>query len=231
MRSHPGFGDKKTYQQDPANGREALIEAALDVAEGADILMVKVRAAPPASSRLVPPCPASSRLVHLFSCRPPPRPALSLLVPPPLAPSLLPPPPSASSAHAMHSATIIGAHIPSSHPLLTSPHHSFGVARHAVPRRDFAPAAEHPPAHRSLPRVGRVRHAQGNSISHTNLPTTTHILLICDDVVQAAAERGWLNEKAAVMEAMTCFKRAGTDIILTYYAKQAAMWLAEDGLI
>ena len=48
---------------------------------------------------------------------------------------------------------------------------------------------------------------------------------------QAAAERGWLNEKAAVMEAMTCFKRAGTDIILTYYAKQAAMWLAEDGLI
>ncbi len=33
--SHPGFGDKKTYQQDPANGREALIEAALDAQEGA----------------------------------------------------------------------------------------------------------------------------------------------------------------------------------------------------
>lgn len=39
--SHPGFGDKKTYQQDPANSREALIEAALDVSEGADMLMVK----------------------------------------------------------------------------------------------------------------------------------------------------------------------------------------------
>ncbi|KAL7448784.1 hypothetical protein ACHAWC_000919, partial [Mediolabrus comicus] len=39
--SHPGFGDKKTYQQDPANGREALIEAALDAQEGADMLMVK----------------------------------------------------------------------------------------------------------------------------------------------------------------------------------------------
>ena len=39
--SHPGFGDKKTYQQDPANAREALVEAALDTAEGADILMVK----------------------------------------------------------------------------------------------------------------------------------------------------------------------------------------------
>merc|ERR1719472_19341 len=31
--SHPGFGDKKTYQQDPANGREAFIEAACDEAE------------------------------------------------------------------------------------------------------------------------------------------------------------------------------------------------------
>lgn len=39
--SHPGFGDKKTYQQDPANGREALIEAALDEKEGADMMMVK----------------------------------------------------------------------------------------------------------------------------------------------------------------------------------------------
>ena len=39
--SHPGFGDKKTYQQDPANGREAVVEAHLDVTEGADMLMVK----------------------------------------------------------------------------------------------------------------------------------------------------------------------------------------------
>ncbi len=35
------FGDKKTYQMDPANSREALVEAALDEEEGADILMVK----------------------------------------------------------------------------------------------------------------------------------------------------------------------------------------------
>ena len=39
--SAPKAGDKKTYQMDPANQREALIEAELDVAEGADILMVK----------------------------------------------------------------------------------------------------------------------------------------------------------------------------------------------
>jgi len=39
--SAPKFGDKKTYQMDPANRREALIEAELDEAEGADFLMVK----------------------------------------------------------------------------------------------------------------------------------------------------------------------------------------------
>ncbi len=39
--SAPKFGDKKTYQMNPANAREALIEADLDIAEGADILMVK----------------------------------------------------------------------------------------------------------------------------------------------------------------------------------------------
>lgn len=39
--SAPKFGDKKTYQMNPANRREALIEAELDTAEGADFLMVK----------------------------------------------------------------------------------------------------------------------------------------------------------------------------------------------
>ncbi len=39
--STPAFGDRRSYQMDPANGREALREAALDVEEGADLLMVK----------------------------------------------------------------------------------------------------------------------------------------------------------------------------------------------
>jgi len=39
--SAPQFGDRRTYQMDPANGREALREVAVDLAEGADILMVK----------------------------------------------------------------------------------------------------------------------------------------------------------------------------------------------
>ena len=37
----PSFGDRRTYQMDPANAREALRESSLDLAEGADILMVK----------------------------------------------------------------------------------------------------------------------------------------------------------------------------------------------
>ena len=39
--SAPEFGDRHAYQMDPANAREALVEAALDVEEGADVLMVK----------------------------------------------------------------------------------------------------------------------------------------------------------------------------------------------
>jgi porphobilinogen synthase len=39
--STPSFGDRRSYQMDPANGREAMREAALDVEEGADLLMVK----------------------------------------------------------------------------------------------------------------------------------------------------------------------------------------------
>ena len=42
---------------------------------------------------------------------------------------------------------------------------------------------------------------------------------------KAASERGWVDEKAVVMEAVTGFKRAGCDGILTYYAEQIAAWL------
>jgi Delta-aminolevulinic acid dehydratase len=48
-------------------------------------------------------------------------------------------------------------------------------------------------------------------------------------MMKAAVERGWLDERTTVLETMTCFKRAGADIILTYCAKDAARWLCEDG--
>ncbi|RTR31763.1 porphobilinogen synthase [Shewanella atlantica] len=44
----------------------------------------------------------------------------------------------------------------------------------------------------------------------------------------AAIENGWLAEKAIVMESLLCFKRAGANGILTYFAKRAAQWLKED---
>ena len=46
-------------------------------------------------------------------------------------------------------------------------------------------------------------------------------------MLKAASQNGWLNEQAVVMEAMVCFKRAGADGILTYYAKQVAQWIKE----
>ena len=45
---------------------------------------------------------------------------------------------------------------------------------------------------------------------------------------KAAAQNGWLDEKSVVMESLLCFKRAGADGILTYYAKQVAQWLKEE---
>ncbi|MGR8935192.1 MAG: porphobilinogen synthase [Gammaproteobacteria bacterium] len=44
-------------------------------------------------------------------------------------------------------------------------------------------------------------------------------------MLKAAALNGWLNERQTVLEALLCLKRAGSDAILTYYAKQTAQWL------
>lgn len=47
-------------------------------------------------------------------------------------------------------------------------------------------------------------------------------------MLKAAFMNGWLDEKKTVMETLLCFKRAGADGILTYFAIEAARWLAED---
>jgi len=47
-------------------------------------------------------------------------------------------------------------------------------------------------------------------------------------MLKAAAQNGWLNEKNCVLESLLAFKRAGADGILTYFALDAAKWLAED---
>jgi porphobilinogen synthase len=44
-------------------------------------------------------------------------------------------------------------------------------------------------------------------------------------MLKAAAANGWLDERAAVLEALTGIRRAGADLVVTYHAKDAAAWL------
>ena len=115
--SPPQFGDRRTYQMDSANAAEALREAALDVEEGADILMVKP----------------------------------------------------------------------------------------ALPYLDI---------------LWRVRERFGK-------PTAVYHVSGEFAMVKAAAEKGCFDERAAVVEIMTSLKRAGADVIITYWAKELAEWTRE----
>jgi porphobilinogen synthase len=45
-------------------------------------------------------------------------------------------------------------------------------------------------------------------------------------MIRAAAARGWLDERAAVLESLTAIRRAGADAVITYFARAAAGWLA-----
>jgi porphobilinogen synthase len=44
-------------------------------------------------------------------------------------------------------------------------------------------------------------------------------------MVKAAAAQGWVDERQAALEVLTSIKRAGADIVVTYWAKEAAAWL------
>lgn len=113
--STPRFGDRRAYQMDPANGREALHEVALDVAEGADMLMVK---------------PAGAYLDIIRAVR----------------------------------------------------------ERYDLPLAAYQVSGEYA-------------------------------------MIKAAAANGWIDERRAALESLTAIKRAGADMIITYYAKEAAHWL------
>jgi porphobilinogen synthase len=113
--SAPAFGDRRGYQLDPGNAREALRECELDLAEGADALMVK---------------PALPSLDVLAAAR----------------------------------------------------------TRFDVPIFAYNVSGEYA-------------------------------------MVKAAAARGWLDERQAAVESLTAIKRAGADVIVTYWAKEAARWL------
>jgi len=115
--SAPAFGDRRQYQMDPANVREAVLEAGLDEAEGADFLMVK--------------------------------PALAYL---------------------------------------------------------------------DVIRAVRER---------TRLPLVAYNVSGEYAMLKAAAQRGWIDERRAVLEALTGMRRAGADAIITYHAADVAGWLKE----
>jgi porphobilinogen synthase len=114
--SAPAFGDRRAYQMDPANSREALREVRLDLEEGADLVMVK-------------------------------------------------------------------------------------------------------PAGPYLDVIRQVRDA-------VTVPVVAYQVSGEYSLIKAAAERGWISERAAVLETLTGIHRAGADLLITYYAPEVARWLA-----
>ncbi|MBK5116105.1 MAG: porphobilinogen synthase [Thermoleophilia bacterium] len=67
--------------------------------------------------------------------------------------------------------------------------------------------------------VNRVKHETGAPLAAYHVSGEYSML-------KAAAANGWLDEPAAVLEALTSIKRAGADLIITYYAKEAVGWLS-----
>jgi porphobilinogen synthase len=61
----------------------------------------------------------------------------------------------------------------------------------------------------------------------TTLPVAAYQVSGEYAMLKAASERGWLEERRVVLESLTAIRRAGADLILTYYATQAASWLGE----
>jgi porphobilinogen synthase len=59
----------------------------------------------------------------------------------------------------------------------------------------------------------------------TELPVAAYNVSGEYAMLKAAAAAGWLDERAAVLEALTGIRRAGADIVITYHAKDVARWL------
>jgi porphobilinogen synthase len=70
-----------------------------------------------------------------------------------------------------------------------------------------------------------------DTLRHTNPYTSpTSPLQVSGEyaMIKAACQNGWLEEKKVVLETLTGIRRAGADIIFTYYARDAARWIAEE---
>ncbi len=65
-------------------------------------------------------------------------------------------------------------------------------------------------------------------IGTTGLPVAAYQVSGEYSMIKAAALQGWIKEKETVLESLTCIKRAGADLIITYFAADAAGWLDEE---
>ena len=73
----------------------------------------------------------------------------------------------------------------------------------------------------------------GNSRQALGLIETFGLVFMleaADAMVKAAAANGWIDEPRIVLESLNCMKRAGTEMIITYHALDAARWL-EQGIV
>lgn len=64
--------------------------------------------------------------------------------------------------------------------------------------------------------------------NNCNLPLVTYNVSGEYAMVKAASQKGWIDEKRIVMEQLTSMKRAGADLIITYFAKDVATWMVKD---
>ncbi|MFM8009218.1 MAG: porphobilinogen synthase, partial [Dolichospermum sp.] len=60
----------------------------------------------------------------------------------------------------------------------------------------------------------------------TNLPVAAYNVSGEYAMIKAAAQKGWVDEKKVILETLTSMKRAGADLILTYFAKEVALMLS-----
>ena len=106
----------------------------------------------------------------------------------------------------------------------TAVSHADAAVHHVAGRDDVGEGADMvmvKPAAAYLDVIAAVRAA-------TDLPLAAYHVSGEFAMIKAAAERGWLEERRAALETLTGIARAGADLIITYYAADAARWLAED---
>jgi porphobilinogen synthase len=76
------------------------------------------------------------------------------------------------------------------------------------------------PALAYLDIIHRVKHGFGYPVAAYNVSAEY-------SMIKAAAERGWIDERAVTLESLLAMKRAGADILITYAAVEAANWLRQ----